>query len=91
MGRGCRKAHRGLVCRPRAAIGLLALAYAITAKLGQQFATTRGGVTAVWPASGVALAAILFHGRGLWPYAPALDARRATDHLAKRPLLRAVS
>ncbi len=62
---GARRA--ALRWRPWVGIGLLALAYAVAARLGQQFATAPGNVTAVWPASGVALGAILLYGRWLWP------------------------
>ncbi|MGI8424377.1 MAG: EAL domain-containing protein [Chloroflexota bacterium] len=50
-----------------AGIASLAVAYALAAKFGLLFATTDGSVTAVWPASGIALAVLLRFGYGLWP------------------------
>ena len=46
-------------------LAALVLAYAAAAKVGAQFATTEGGVTAVWPASGIALAFLLRFGHHL--------------------------
>lgn len=45
----------------------VALVYFLTARLGLQFAMPGGHVTPVWPPSGLALAAMLLHGRRVWP------------------------
>lgn len=45
---------------------IVALAYAVAGKLGLLLAIPPGYATAVWPASGVALAAILLWGRSMW-------------------------
>jgi hypothetical protein len=49
------------------ALGAIALGYAITHQLGFRFMSRTAGVAAVWPASGVALAALLLNARRLWP------------------------
>ncbi|MDJ0808102.1 MAG: CHASE domain-containing protein [Gammaproteobacteria bacterium] len=46
---------------------VLAMAYIITGRLGLLLAIPPGYATAVWPASGIALAAILLYGYRLWP------------------------
>ncbi|MCC2657216.1 MAG: Sensor protein (histidin kinase domain) [Panacagrimonas sp.] len=48
-------------------IALVALAYAVWGKLGLLLAVPPGYATAVWPASGVALAAVLLWGRSVTP------------------------
>ena len=48
-------------------IGLLALAYLIGAQAGSLVAIPPGNITPVFPPSGIALAALLWGGRGLWP------------------------
>lgn len=48
-------------------VGLLALAYLATGKLGLLLAIPPGYATAVWPPSGIALAALLLYGPHLWP------------------------
>src|SRR6185436_7638005 len=45
----------------------VAAAYYIAGRLGQLLAIQPGNVTAVWPASGIALAAILLFGYRVWP------------------------
>lgn len=45
----------------------VALAYFGSAKLGLTLAFTTASVTAVWPPTGIALAALVLGGRGLWP------------------------
>jgi PAS domain S-box-containing protein len=50
---------------PRA--GLIAVLYVLTARLGFLLAGPPGNVTAVWPPSGIALAALLLWGRAVWP------------------------
>ena len=47
-------------------LGLSAI-YVATAKLGFLLAIHPGNVTAVWPPSGIALAALLIGGNRLWP------------------------
>ncbi|MDP2273289.1 MAG: MASE1 domain-containing protein [Archangium sp.] len=46
---------------------LLASAYAITGLLGMQLAAQPGNVTPVWVPAGLALAALITFGRGVWP------------------------
>jgi integral membrane sensor domain MASE1/anti-sigma regulatory factor (Ser/Thr protein kinase) len=46
---------------------LLALAYFASAKLGLKLAFSNESVTAVWPPTGIALAALVLWGRNLWP------------------------
>src|SRR6186997_3220402 len=46
---------------------LLAAVYFIAAKLSLTLAIPPGYATAVWPPSGIALAALLLFGRGVWP------------------------
>ena len=45
----------------------LALVYFGSAKLGLALAFTNESVTAIWPPTGIALAALVLCGRGLWP------------------------
>jgi integral membrane sensor domain MASE1/anti-sigma regulatory factor (Ser/Thr protein kinase) len=45
----------------------LALVYFGSAKLGLALAFSNESVTAVWPPTGIALAALVLWGRGLWP------------------------
>jgi diguanylate cyclase (GGDEF)-like protein/PAS domain S-box-containing protein len=49
------------------AVILLATAYAVAGRFGQLAALPPGNVTPIWPASGVALAALLMYGNRLWP------------------------
>ncbi len=46
---------------------LLAVAYALAGKLGLRLAFVNASATAVWPPSGLALAALLVFGYELWP------------------------
>ncbi|MBL8114377.1 MAG: MASE1 domain-containing protein [Acidobacteria bacterium] len=46
---------------------VLALVYAILGRLGQLAAIPPGYVTAIWPPSGIALAAVLLRGSRVWP------------------------
>jgi signal transduction histidine kinase len=48
-------------------IGALATAYFLVAELGLHLATVTKSVTLVWPATGLALAALHRGGMGLWP------------------------
>ncbi len=45
----------------------VALAYFLAGRLGLELAIPPGYATAVWPPSGIALAAVLLAGRGVWP------------------------
>ena len=45
----------------------LALVYFGSAKLGLALAFSNESVTAIWPPTGIALAALVLWGRGLWP------------------------
>jgi signal transduction histidine kinase/CheY-like chemotaxis protein len=49
------------------AVILLAAVYALTGRLGQATAIPPGHITLIWPASGIALAALLIFGNRLWP------------------------
>ncbi|HJT87726.1 MAG TPA: MASE1 domain-containing protein, partial [Bryobacteraceae bacterium] len=46
---------------------VLALVYLVAAKLGLRLAVVHPYATAVWPPTGIAIAALLLFGRGLWP------------------------
>lgn len=46
---------------------VLAVVYAILGRLGQLAAIPPGYVTAIWPPSGIALAAVLLRGSRVWP------------------------
>jgi signal transduction histidine kinase/DNA-binding NarL/FixJ family response regulator len=46
---------------------LLAFVYAGTGRVGQLTAIPPGHITLIWPASGIALAAVLLFGRRVWP------------------------
>ena len=49
------------------AVFMLAVAYGVTGKLGLLLATPPGYATAIWPPSGLALAALLVWGYRVWP------------------------
>ena len=69
-------------------IAVVALAYLVAAKVGLQLDAVAGFASLVWPASGIALAAILLGGYRLWP-AVALGAF-AANVLSDAPLLTAI-
>ncbi len=46
---------------------VLAVIYTLAARLGSSFATAVGNITLFWPASGIALAALIIFGHRLWP------------------------
>ena len=48
-------------------VALLAALYAIVGKLGLMADAVSGYATLLWPPSGIALAALLLRGKGLWP------------------------
>ena len=50
-----------------ARIGVVFLAYFVAGKIGLAAPFTSGNVSPVWPASGVALAAVLLYGYRVWP------------------------
>lgn len=50
-----------------AKIGLIAGSYYGSAKLGLDLAFTTSSVTAIWPPTGIALAALVIWGRSVWP------------------------
>ena len=50
-----------------AGLGVTVL-YVLSAELGLQLAVVHNNVTAVWPPSGIALAALLMFGLRLWPF-----------------------
>ncbi len=59
---------RGIVSATGSARAIgLAAAYVATARLGLAIDAVAGFATPVWPPSGIALAALLLLGRGLWP------------------------
>src|SRR6266581_4692608 len=45
----------------------LAAVYFFAAKLGLRFADINGSVTTIWPPAGIALAAFVLLGYGVWP------------------------
>ena len=45
----------------------IALAYFLAGKLGLSFAAIHSSASAIWPPTGIALAAFLVFGRGVWP------------------------
>ncbi|HZP11268.1 MAG TPA: response regulator [Nevskiaceae bacterium] len=53
--------------RDFAAIVVMAAAYAVSGRLGLLLAVPPGYATAVWPASGIALASVLAYGMRVWP------------------------
>ena len=50
-----------------AALAMLAITYSITGKLGLRLAFVHASATAVWPPTGIALAALLVRGYRVWP------------------------
>ena len=48
-------------------LAVLVLAYFLAGKLGLHFAFVHASATAVWPPTGIALAAMLLFGRRIWP------------------------
>lgn len=58
-----------MTCRWRKLVGILVLAgvYALLAKLVQTIATANGNATIFWLPGGLALAALLMHGKQYWP------------------------
>ncbi len=48
-------------------IAILALAYVASARLGLTLAFANENVTAIWPPTGIAVAALVLRGRRLWP------------------------
>lgn len=69
-------------------IVIVALAYVIVARIGLSLDTVGGFATLVWPASGIALAALLLGGFRLWP-AVAIGAF-TVNYLTGAPALAAV-
>ncbi|HEX5648785.1 MAG TPA: MASE1 domain-containing protein [Steroidobacteraceae bacterium] len=49
------------------ALGALVLVYFVTGRLGLHFASVHESASAVWPPTGIALAALLLFGRHVWP------------------------
>src|SRR5439155_19744302 len=49
------------------ALAALTLVYFIAGKLGLSLAFVHASATAVWPPTGIALAALLLYGSDLWP------------------------
>ena len=58
--------HHALVPR-LVQFALVALAYFVTGKLGLRFALLHDSASAIWPASGLALALLVIQGLRLWP------------------------
>ena len=48
-------------------LGVLAILYFLAGKLGLHFALVHASASAVWPPTGIALAAVLLFGRRTWP------------------------
>lgn len=68
---------------------LLAIAYYLTGRLGLSLAVVNPSATAIWPPTGIAIAALLLYGRQLWPgvFFGALAVNLATSHNAGASLL----
>lgn len=68
---------------------LLAIVYYLTGRLGLSLAVVNPSATAIWPPTGIALAALLLYGRQLWPgvFFGALAVNLATSHNAGASLL----
>src|SRR5947207_8273630 len=62
-------------------LALLFAAYAVTERIGLSFASVHPSATAIWPPTGIALAAFLVLGRDVWPaiFAGAFVANLATE------------
>ena len=62
-------ANLGKVLQPRNLrdIGLLAICYFVAGYIGLSLAVPPGYATIIWPASGVALCALLLRGPVIWP------------------------
>ena len=58
---------RSRFLRDAPATAVLAVVYFVAGKLGLKLALVHASATAVWPCTGIALAAILFLGYRLWP------------------------
>ena len=50
-----------------ASLAALTVVYVVAGKLGLLFASVHASATAVWPPTGIALAALLLLGRRAWP------------------------
>src|SRR5262245_11051847 len=48
-------------------IGMVAIIYIIAGKIGLNLASLHASASPVWPPAGIALAAILLFGYGVWP------------------------
>jgi PAS domain S-box-containing protein len=74
--------HERKLLRPKRLLAILAIAgaYYLTAFLGLSLALPQTNATAVWLSSGIALAALLLGGAGLWP-GVALGALLANAHV----------
>ena len=48
-------------------LALVAVAYAVVARLSLNLALVHGQVTPIWPPTGIALVTFLLFGRGMWP------------------------
>jgi diguanylate cyclase (GGDEF)-like protein len=59
--------HRSIIARRGASLLVLTVVYFIAAKLGLRLAFVNASATAVWPTTGIALAALLLFGWELWP------------------------
>ncbi|MBI4487428.1 MAG: MASE1 domain-containing protein, partial [Acidobacteria bacterium] len=53
--------------RRHSTLALLFVGYVVTAKIGLSLASVHPSATAIWPPTGIALAALLLLGRDVWP------------------------
>jgi diguanylate cyclase (GGDEF)-like protein/PAS domain S-box-containing protein len=60
-------AHNWLTERMLVRMAFLAVAYFVAGRLGLLLAIPPGYATAIWPAAGIALAAVLLYGNRVWP------------------------
>src|SRR5512141_1826127 len=58
---GWGRSHHGML------LGALVLVYFLAGKLGLHFAFVHASASAVWPPTGIALAAVLLFGYRVWP------------------------
>src|SRR5205823_1155855 len=64
---GLLRIRGGFHMRRLPALALLFAGYVLAAKIGLAFASVNPSVTAIWPPTGIALAALLLLGFDVWP------------------------
>src|SRR5690242_7904836 len=61
------KSMKNARLRQLAEVGILAVVYVATARIGLSLEAVEGFATLVWPPTGIALVAVLIFGRRIWP------------------------